>query len=311
MNQESRAIFAAAGLDDLAAEGGKVIYLNPANGSDGNTGLSPDKAVATYERGYALLTANKNEILAYTGDSSGLTLTALAVWAKSFTHLVGLCAPTEIAQRARLFLASTVITSPMLTVSASGCKFKNLYLFHGIANAGALVCCNVTGGRNKFENIHFAGIGHATQGDTAGARSLLLTGAEENLFERCTIGVDTIARSTTNAEIEFATQATRNYFRDCKILAFADNAGHLFIKAAASSLDRFAIFENCIFSNPILSTATTMTEAIDGNAGAGGYILLKNCTLMGATDWEGTQTITYIDGAAPTGNTSGLAVVVA
>lgn len=123
--------------------------------------------------------------------------------------------------------------------------------------------------------------------------------------------MDTAARSTTNAEIEFATSATRNRFKDCLILAYADNAGHLFIKAGATSIDRFVIFENCIFSNPLQSAATTMTEAIDGNAAAGGYILLKNCTLIGATDWEGTQTITYIDGAAPTGNTSGLAVVVA
>jgi hypothetical protein len=53
-----------------------------------------------------------------------------------------------------------------------------------------------------------------------------------------------------------------------------------------------------------------MTEAFDVHASAGGLILLKNCTVVGATDWEANveSANTFIDGGAPTNNTSGLAV---
>lgn len=63
------------------------------------------------------------------------------------------------------------------------------------------------------------------------------------------------------------------------------------------------------------ASGTTMTEAFDitGGGSPDGLILLKNCTLVGATDWEAATESgkVYIDGAAPTANASGLAVLVA
>lgn len=52
-----------------------------------------------------------------------------------------------------------------------------------------------------------------------------------------------------------------------------------------------------------------MTEAIDINSTQNGVIILKDCTLVGATDWEaGDEGLVFIDGGAPTTGTSGIAV---
>ena len=57
-----------------------------------------------------------------------------------------------------------------------------------------------------------------------------------------------------------------------------------------------------------------MTEALSVANGTSpnGLIFLKDCSVIGATDWEANteSARVYIDGGAPTNNTSGLAVIV-
>lgn len=312
MNQAALTAFARAQLGPVALAGGDVFFVDPATGKAGNDGLTPQTAVATITQGYALTTDGRHDIVCYIGGPTSLTESAIT-WAKSYTHLVGVCAEVSVAQRARIFLTPASTSTVFLTISGSGCGFANFYIFHGVASTSSLICAKVTGQRNHFRNVHFAGIGHATgQGDVAGARSLWVTGSECK-FVDCTIGVDTIARSTTNAEIEFSGAATRNEFRDCLFLSYADNAGHLFLKAASSAdIDRWVLFRDCIFSNAVKSAATVMTQAFSVHASVGGYFLLKNCTGVGFTDYETTPSgNVLIDGGPPTAATSGLAVAVA
>jgi len=200
----------------------------------------------------------------------------------------------------------------MVTWSATGCVLANIYMFHGLASSDSEVCFSLTGGRNYFYNVHFAGIGHATQGDDAGAISLQLAGAEENLFERCTIGVDTIARSAANTELSFSSSAVRNTFKDCLFLSYADAVGHYFVNAsgASSAVDRFNLFDNCKFLNtPNVGSVASLTTAFKIHASLSGSFLLNRCTGFGFDDWDADNTgRLYIDGAAPTANTSGIAL---
>jgi len=160
---------------------GNVYYLDPTNGVDTNTGTAPASAVKSMEVAYDLLTANQNDVLVYIAGTTSLTLTEALVWSKSYTHLVGYCAPTRTAQRARIFQLSTLTgISPLITVSGSGCIFENLYIFQGVADATSLIDVSVTGGRNYFKNVHFAGGGHATQAVDGGA-SLKLDAAYRRL----------------------------------------------------------------------------------------------------------------------------------
>lgn len=259
----------------------KYYFVDPANGNDGNGGLTPDTALAGIEAAYAKTVANQNDTVIYIGGSSGNNLAAAVTWAKNYTHLIGVCAPTQIAQRARIFQTSTLTgASPLLNITATGCIFKNFYIFQGVNDATSLINVQVTGGRNYFENVHFAGGGHAAQAINGGA-SLKLNAAEENTFVDCTIGVDTIDAATGMMGILFDGEAHRNIFRGCTVRIRAGNAGAGFVEVVdATGIDRDTVFDNCLFLN---NSATDLTSGfvIPAGMAAPRKLLLKDCMILG------------------------------
>lgn len=288
---------------------GKVFWVDPTNGNDTtNSGLRPGDAYKTLANAEDDMTEyNHDVVVILPGGTSGTAETATITWDKDYCHVLGSTAPTHVSQRSRV-LTTTDSVDPCLTISANGCIFQNIQIATYQANNDVLV--NLTGDRNYFKNVHFAGIGHATAGDDTSARCITLTGAEENLFKDCTIGLDTVARSVANASVEFASGSTRNKFVDCDFLAYADNAGVLFVKAAsAATIDRYVIFENCLFHNAANSGATAMTVAMDLHAAAGGTIILRNCWKHGASDWADDFTTVYIDMAKPDTDEGGFLTV--
>lgn len=268
------------------------IYLvDPANGSDSNPGTSFEAPLASIEAAYALCTTNQHDVVLYIAGSSGNNLAAAVTWSKSYTHLIGWCAPTHAAQRARIFQTSTLTgASPLLTVSGSGCMFKNFYIFQGVDDATSLINVSVSGGRNYFENVHFAGGGHATMAINGGC-SLQVTG-DENMFKHCTIGVDTIASATGHVGILFDTAASRNVFEDCHVSMYAGHAGAAFVEVAdATGFDRYTIFKDCVFSNTNKAnfemTSGFVIPAIAANRPA--RIFLKDCMSYGAAKWDASD----------------------
>jgi hypothetical protein len=269
-------------------KGQKIFYVDPQNGNDSDPGTDKDKPLATLIQAHSNATANNHDTVFYIAGSSGLNMTAALDWSKSYTHLIGVGAPTRTAQRTRIFQLSTLTgASPLFTVSASGCIWHNIYIFQGVNDATSLINVSVTGGRNYFSNIHFAGGGHAAQAIDGGA-SLKLDDAEENTFRHCTIGVDTIDAATGMVGLLFDDEARRNEFHDCKFRMKAGNAGAAFVEVAdATALDRDNQFFNTTFTN---NSATSMTEAFVVPAGMavprGPILLDPNCWAYGVDDWE-------------------------
>ncbi len=219
-------------------------------------------------------------------NSSSLTPAAAITWAKNYTHLVGLCAPAHAGKRARVFQGAALVDSPWINITATGCIFKDLYFFSGVADASALIAIQVTGGRNYFENIHFAGGGHATSAINGGA-ALKLNGAEECKFVDCTFGVDTAAQGTGWVTVLFDTSAKRIVFEDCLFTMYTSNKGAAFCEVADNTgIDRYIIFKDCLF---VQDSATGMNSAFvvpAGMAVPNGPIVLQNCAVTGADDWE-------------------------
>lgn len=261
----------------------KYYFVDPANGNDSNVGTTPEEAFAGLETAYAATTANQHDTVFYIAGSSGNNLAAAVTWSKNYTHLIGIAAPTRMAQRARIFQTSTLTgASPLLTISATGCIFKNFYIFQGVADATSLINVSVTGGRNYFENVHFAGGGHATQAINGGA-SLKLDGAEENTFVNCTVGVDTIDAATGMVGLLLDGDAHRNVFEDCYFRMRAGNTGAAFVEVAdATGIDRDTTFKRCSFINN--STANDMAAAFLIPAmGEPRVILLQDCMFHNVT----------------------------
>lgn len=276
---------------------GNVWYVDAVNGLDTNGGTSIGNAFKTLYAAHAAASTNNYDMIiispAGTGSGTGTNESAYGAWtfSKSLITVVGDAAPSMISPRARVLwnTAGQSTTDALLTISGSGNTFLNFQLGTFVDNN---ILLTVTGQRNYFGGVHIAGAGDSsTSGDTA-ARSLILSGGSENMFESCAIGVDTVARSTTNAQIELLGSATRNQFVNCLVLTYASNAGHFFVKAnaASSAIDRWVIFNGCGFINPINSAATTMTDAMALSASLAGSVILINTYEVGATGWADNLT---------------------
>jgi hypothetical protein len=262
----------------------KYFFVDVANGNDNNVGTSVDSPFASLEAAEDACTANQHDTVFYIAGSSGNNLAAALTWDKNYTHLIGVAAPTNIAQRARIFQTSALTgASPLLNITATGCMFKNFYIFQGVADATSLINVQVTGGRNYFENVHFAGGGNATQAIDGGA-SLKLDAAEENLFRHCTIGVDTIDAATGMVGLLFDGEAHRNTFENCTFRMRAGNAGAAFVEVVDSTgIDRDNTFDNCLFINNSTSNDMTSAFVIPTGMGEPRILFLKDCIFHNVT----------------------------
>jgi hypothetical protein len=296
---------------------GNYYFVDPANGADGNEG-SVELPLATLDGALDKCTAGNNDVVILIGDGATTNtarLSATLTWDKNATHLIGITAPTGVAQRARIApTAGASAFTPMVNVTASGCYFANFSLFHGFGTGTtAQICWVDAGGRNYYENVNFGGMGDAASAADAGSRSLKISGTTgENTFVRCTVGLDTIARGAANASLEFASGTPRNRFIEC-MFPFQASAGTPLgiLTSAAAAMDRWQSFERCVFINNVESTSTTMTALVTLAASSGGLVLLKDCTTVGVTDLFSDATTAgqmYVDGGAPTAATTALAV---
>jgi len=306
------------GMLPLLGSKASVFFVDPANGNDSQDGTKPDLALDTVTAAYNKTTDKYGDViyLMNDGNTTGSAReTASITWANDNTHLVGLCAPVGISQRARIVPTSGNTDldafTPMMTVSGHGNIFKNFHIgAWGSEDGKAARGVDVTGNRNYFDNVHIVGITHANVGDEAAACDLKITGSE-NFFDKCTIGVDTVARSAANASVDFQSQATRNVFRGCIFPMLADNAGALFIKAdSVSDLDRFTLFKDCMFINAVESTGTSLTSAVSVNNSAGGMVILQGCIIVGADDVAAADNGNVFTTPIPAAATGALATTV-
>ena len=294
---------------------GKYLFVNPAIGNDGYEGTA-DQPLKTLPAAYAKTTSGNNDVIFLVGNGTTTAtarLTATLTWANNATHLLGLTAPSPFASRARIsdLTTATAEINPMMAVSGSGCIFANFSFYQGIGQTStAEQLMDISGSRNVFSRIHFGGMGAtASSGGAAAATSYcinFLAGGDENFFEDCVIGLDTIARTAANASVKFTAGAgvARNVFQNCVFPAYATGSGSgaFFIDASgASSVDRFNTCRRCLFTSSVGSGGSAISAAVNPPVG-GGLIVLDECTSVGVTAWSGASS--YVYATAPTATAS-------
>jgi hypothetical protein len=288
----------------------KNIWLGPAGGSDSLDGTTKAQGVDTLEKAYGFLTTGKHDRILVNGDGTtagSVRLDAAFIWAKNAGALIGLCAPTLFSQRSRLAPNTTATAfANFFTVSGHDNLFQNIQFINDFATDGDnQITVTVSGHRNVFKNCHIAGI---AKGSDAGGRCLKIAGGEENLFEDCVIGLDTIDRTAANANVEFSAGAARNVFRRCIFPITTSTTTPLLIKlAAAGAIDRFNIFEDCVIWN---HGAGTIAGLVTSAASPGGYIVFLRPSILGLITGFGTDATSRgavrITGVASGSTTTGL-----
>lgn len=299
---------------------GNVYYLDPVHGSDTSGTGGAAKPYATLAVAYAACADGNNDVVVLVGNgqTSGTARVDTAfTWAKNATHLVGWCSPILFSQRARIAPTSTTTAfTPFFTISGSGCIFQNVQWFHGFATGTtAQINMVLTGQRNYFKNCAIDGMGDTTSATDAGSRSLKIGGggAGENVFDSCSIGLDTVTRTGANASVEFTGNAVRNAFLNCLFPAYggAGGAPLIILGTGAACVDRFNEFAYCKFRNAIKSGATAMTTLGSfTSASPGGMITFTGCNAVGMTKYGDTNFLanSFVDMAAVSGSAGGLMV---
>jgi hypothetical protein len=300
-------------LGTIALGGGQVFFVDSELGLDGNDGKSANHARKTFESAYSLMTTNKNDILVLIGRATAYTLSAVVDITKSYCHFVGATPPLGIGQRARITASSTADLGIMFTVSGNGNSFHNIQ-FNNESDASATTgTLYMTGDRNYFANCYIAGINASGPAAAAGSYCLSLDGAREFEFNNCVIGSTTYARGAANYTLKMS--GSDGTFRDCKIRKWDETAARamvLFTSPSGSSWDTY--FIDCIFYNFSMDNVNACTNVFDITANPTTYyIIVKNSTCVNCSGWGNDSGGTgedriYIDGAAPTNSTSGIAV---
>lgn len=288
----------------------KYYVVDPVDGSDSNVGTNFLAPLKTVEAAYAKCTDNQNDAIVMVGGATADNPAASITWAKNYTHFVGMSSPVHgLGQRCRIVTQAATAATPVVTVSGSGCIFKNLQFNQEKATGTASGVAVVTGSRNYFENVFFM----APTSATAASYSLKMQGSE-NVFSRCTIGQLTNFRSEASYGLWLhgAAAVSRNKFVNCEFLSWQGGAGsphaHVLIDADIVTVPWVTWFENCLF-HANFGGGTIQTQAIDDNSTATGHQVV----LRGHNDFLGctavADTLTYIFAPDAASNVSGLLMI--
>ena len=283
---------------------GNSWFVNEVTGFDNNAGQLATP-FATLD--YALAAASSGDVIYLQGTSHRTTPLA---WNKNGVSLVGVQSASN-NNRARISTAPTLTQTqvtalyPLVDVTAQGCQFANIGAFHGfngvLTPPVGSVCWLEEGGRNSYDNVQFFGGGDALTAALAGMRSLKVGGSGENVFKRCTIGLDTETRATAvNASLELVSGTPRNVFRECILPVWSSLTTNLFVLIGADGIDRYVLFDRCNFINMVDSGGATLAVAATVNASAGGSVLFKDCSAFGVTALA-TSGPVFVDGNVTAG----------
>lgn len=277
---------------------GDVYWIHPGNAAsvDGNSGLSPERARVTISSVQSSMTANQNDAVMLIGNSSAaatnvVSESAAVAWSKNLTHIMG-TSFTRVAHRSSIRASSTSMVET-LTLSADGVVMANFHITNQSSGAAANQCINYTGQRGAFYNLHIAAGFNQTGADRNDLSDLLMNGSGEDYFENCTIGLDTVDRAGTGANVRFTAckNTARVEFKGCRFISITDNSTFTPLVVPAASIDRYLIFDDCLFINPgVASGRTQLAEAFDISATAGGIVILKQTFVADMAAVEATNT---------------------
>ncbi len=301
------------GVAGLPPFGGNYFYVDPVNGSDGNTG-GPTDPLATLSQALTNCTAGQNDCVILVGGASAVSLTSTLTWSKSQTHLIGIGTSPQDRPGPAIQSSGATAFSPLVNVTGTGCIFQNLSATHGFGSTLAQICWAEAGGQNYYKGVSFRGMNNNIGAGVAGSRSITVGGAGSNTFEDCNFGLDSVIRGGINSTLEFSNVTSGNTFKRGLFQAVATTGSAVHFSANSSgSIIGWQLFDQCSFINPgakqsVPSVGSTLSGVAIMSATAGGLILLNNCVSVGATKWEATASnFIFIDNVAANG-TGGISV---
>jgi len=298
--------------------GGKVFYVNPTTGSNGNTGLSMDKPFETIAKAYSVTTSNNHDVIVLSATSGHSMSDELAV-SNSRTHFFGLDAVVRdygYGSRSRVTMGVTTGTAiAIIKNTGVGNTFSNIK-FDSSDTLSTSLYSFAEGG--EYTVINNCEIYKSTDLDQATAAELLMNG-DSALVKNCTIGslANQVTAARTNVLLTRTTIAGKVArdvtFKDCLLWLKSSSAtASHFHATTATDVERMLLIEDCKMIVAKLSSGTVGDAIIvDAAQTEGEIIVVNSCnvnsTALGTT---GSVGIRYYGPEIATAGTAGNTVAV-
>ena len=301
---------------------GDVFFVDYRNGADGNTGKSPDRALKTLSRAYALCTTNHNDVVLVDGDST-VTETAMISLTKNRVHTIGLTGPgfpLGYGAGAKVNIGVTTDTDDIALIKNTGVRnsFSNIKFSSGNTLTEAIYVFAEGGEYTRFFGCEFYKSTHLT---TTAAAEVLCNG-DSAQFYGCTFGDLVNARGTGGSCVRATVNFDREQitgkvardvsFVDCTFLVNAADTGvamcHI---TAATDIERRLVFERPKFINAHLALADPGEAILISAAQTQGKVLLIDPVTLDCSAHASASAGAYLTGgSAPVDTTTGIAAII-
>ncbi len=296
---------------------GDWFFVDYGNGSDSYSTKSNSikRPWKTMQKAYDAVTTNKGDGIGIVGDTA-VALSEMLTVAKNRVTFVGVEGATRFyGQNARVDLGITGVATNLGTILNTGVRnaFLNIK-FRNLDTVAQGLYCFLEGG--EYTVIDRCEIYKETMLTTTGAAELVMNGDSVQVTNS-TIG--SLANAQTGTTIRPGVLMTKGIAgaglvaRDVLFdnVNFWKRAGHVngrhIYGANATDVERIMVVRNSRFINAV--NAAAVPDQCVGFAASltVGQVLLDNCTSINNTKLS-TTTGVFVQGAVPTGATSGIAV---
>jgi hypothetical protein len=271
---------------------GDVYFVDDANGGDGNSCKTKDRACKTLSKAYSLATTDNNDVILINGDDP-VEEDAMITWAKNKIHVFGLGVFGATDQEPRIIFSATglaVASAPaVIKVTGWGNTFTNIRInswgvFGTNANVTALWDAGEGTVYTNCQFNKFTDLGLTTVSDVE-ARG------DSTTWRNCRFGFDTLKQTVARPTLWIKgtganARMKNNVFENCYFVCQSSQANKVFIKVYdANSLAFTNVWKNCTFLAAVITSASavTLTNAVASNGSLAEGILLfvnpaSNCT---------------------------------
>jgi hypothetical protein len=165
---------------------------------------------------------------------------------------------------------------------------------HGTA-VGDYVGVAVTGSRNSFYNMHFAGPLNAAQASDANFRGVTVTGCSETYFKDCVFGNHTSTCDEATALLKIGAGNGITILENCTFLmrVTAGQTDPFFVEIDNASDTGMTFFRNCLFvADPTFGTPAVAFTFLGSSLG---YVYLDAlCQFVNVTNITSTASDIYM-----------------
>ncbi len=228
---------------------GKIIFVDATYGSDGNTGLSADQALATVAQAYS--NAVSGDTIALSTNSTH-SISVGINHTKSRINWIGLdFHGRQVQQGAKIQLATGSASAYVLKNTGVRNSFTNIKFIQAATAATALHVLEEGSEGSLYANCSFV-FGVVDNLDLTTAHEVV-AGSDSATYLNCTFGADTLltsaARSVFHIDQVTASQEFKsNILENCNFIISSSSSTATFVRLDAVGDILFSnIFKNCSF----------------------------------------------------------------